>query len=234
MLVGMMIAHQLAIVPAHLLVADKGFNAEDDIRVVLRRRQMPRLDAGKVAGGEAEDFRDAFEIGKLALVDRTIGLGNVEQTVDDVFENLRAPGEEARQLARIGVIARDILLGEIEHARHAAKLALRHVENLLERDDLVARDNAVGFRHLGAERDDADGKGNRHFRIARPGDLRKEGRNRVANDGNGLIYAEPDGHAAVQHNGFDNKRQRLQIGRKAAINPLSEFPRNSWARHRRS
>jgi len=40
--VGVMVAHQLAIMLAHLIVAGKRLDAEDDIGIILGRHQMPR------------------------------------------------------------------------------------------------------------------------------------------------------------------------------------------------
>ena len=56
--------------------------------------------------------------------------------------------------AGIGLVAGRVLAGEIEDAPHIGLFRRRHAEDADERFDLVVGDDAVGLRHLGAERDD--------------------------------------------------------------------------------
>ena len=99
------------------------------------------------------------EIGELALVHGAVGAGDVEEPVEHAFEHRRIVGEEARDVARIGVEAGNVLLGEIVDARDVPLLARRDREDAAEGVDLRAAHDAVGLRHLGGERDHADGKG---------------------------------------------------------------------------
>ena len=102
---------------------------------------------------------DLGEIGKLALVHGAVGAGDVEEPVEHGFQHRRVVGEEARDVARIGVEAGDVLLGEIVDAADVPLLARRDREDAAEGVDLRAADDAVGLRHLGRERDHGDGEG---------------------------------------------------------------------------
>ncbi len=98
---------------------------------------------------EAEYPRHLGKVGKLALVHRAIGAGNVEEAVENRFEHLPIAFEEPGHVARIGVEAGDVALGEVVDAADVALLALRDREDAAEGVDLRARHDAVGLRHLG-------------------------------------------------------------------------------------
>ena len=120
------------------------------------------------------------EIGKLALVHRSVGLGDVEQAVEDVLQHGGIVGEQARDVARVGLEAGDVVLGEIVDAADVLLLAGRDGEDAAERVDLRARHHAVGFRHLGGERDHGDGEGRlaAHLAVGQAGERRAQARRR--------------------------------------------------------
>ena len=88
-----------------------------------------------------------------------VGLGDVEQAFEHVLEQLAVALEHDRELLGISLVAGHILLGEVEDTSDVLHLAFRHLEHFLEGVDLVHGDDAVGLRHLGAERDHANGEG---------------------------------------------------------------------------
>ena len=90
---------------------------------------------------------------------RAVGLGDVEQAVEDVLQHLRVVGEEPRHVARIGLEAGDVALGEVVDAADVPLLAGRDGEDAAEGVDLRPRHDAVGLGHLGGERDHGDGEG---------------------------------------------------------------------------
>ena len=97
---------------------------------------------------------------------RVVGLGDVEQALEHVLEQLAVALEHGGELLGIGLVAGHVLLGEIEHAGDVLHLAVGHLEHFLEGVDLVHGDDAVGLGHLGAERDHADGEGHLVLRRA--------------------------------------------------------------------
>ena len=60
--------------------------------------------------------RDLGEILGFRGADLAVGLGDVEQAFEHVLEDLRRVGKQRRDLARIGLEARGVALGEIEEA----------------------------------------------------------------------------------------------------------------------
>ena len=116
---------------------------------------MPRRDARELLLADAEGRRDRLKIGVLGLVHGAVRLGDVEEAVEDVLEQLRLVREEIADLPRIGLEAVGRRLREFEQAGDAGVLALRHVDDFLEGVDLVRDDDAVGLRHLGGEGDEA-------------------------------------------------------------------------------
>ncbi len=88
-----------------------------------------------------------------------VGAGDVEETVEHRFEHRRIVGEEAADVARIGLEAGDVALGEVVDAADIPLLALRDRKEPAEGVDLGAGDDAVGLRHLGGERDHGDREG---------------------------------------------------------------------------
>ena len=85
-----------------------------------------------------------------------VGPGNMEQAVEHILEQLAVALEHGGELLSIGLIACHILLGEVEDARDVLHLAFRDLEHLPEGVHVVLGYDAVGFGHLGAERDDAN------------------------------------------------------------------------------
>ena len=129
---------------------------------------------------EPEDAGDLGEIGELALVHGAVGAGDVEEPVEHALQHHRIVGEEARDVARIGVETGHVLLGEVVDARDVPILARRDRKDAAEGVDLRARHDAVGLRHLGGERDDADREGSLAADFARRevGEQRRECRRR--------------------------------------------------------
>ena len=83
----------------------------------------------------------------------------MEEAFEYILEQLAITFEHGRQLLGVGLVARHVLLGEIENAGDVLHLALRNLEHLLEGVHLVHGDDAVGLGHLGAKRDHAHGEG---------------------------------------------------------------------------
>ncbi len=95
------------------------------------------------------------------LMDQPVGLGDVEQTIENIFQHHAVRMAGAAQLRHAPCInfePRDILLGDVVETRHVARLLRGHFEDFLERTHLVLGDDAVGLGHLGRERYHRDGK----------------------------------------------------------------------------
>ncbi len=127
---------------------------------------MSGADAAVFARRKAEDVRDALEERGLARMEDAVGLGDLEQPVEDVFQQRGIAGEHLGDLAGIGLVAGGVLLRQAEDAVDAGLLAWRDAEQTMEGLDLVVGHRAVGLRHLGGERDHRDGEDDAR-RIAR-------------------------------------------------------------------
>ncbi|MCR6673886.1 MAG: hypothetical protein NVV79_21795 [Devosia ginsengisoli] len=108
---------------------------------------------------EAENVADRFEVVELGLMHQAVGRGDIEQTVEHMLERIGTVVEEARDLAGIGVVAGDILLGQVEHADHLLFMAMGDFHRGAEGALLGGGHRAVGHRHLGGERDQRQGEG---------------------------------------------------------------------------
>ncbi len=105
---------------------------------------------------------DAVQEAAFALMQQAVGLGDVEQPVEDVLQHRAvrlARAAQAGHALGIGLEAGDVLLGEIVEPRDVAPLGSGDLEDLLEGADLVLRDDAVGLGHLGRQRDHRDREG---------------------------------------------------------------------------
>ena len=87
-----------------------------------------------------------------------------------------AAGEKPGELARIDLVAGDIPFRQVEHLGHTGQFLIRHLEHPFECRHLISGDDAIGLGHLGAERDDTDGEGNRFLGRRCAPILRKESR----------------------------------------------------------
>ena len=159
-LVGMVLAHQHPIGVFDLVFSGFVGKAQDRVRIACHLAEMRRADAAEFAGRETEDLRNGFEEFLFARMQKTIGLGDFEQTVEDVFQHRRIAAEHARDLPGIGFVTRHVLPGEVEHAVHIGPFGRRHLKDALERGDLIIANDAVGLRHFRGEADDRDGKRN--------------------------------------------------------------------------
>ena len=98
---------------------------------------------------------------QFLLMHSTVGLGDMEEPVDNIFEHraiLIAGHAKRRQLLGIGLIARNVLTGEIVKPGDVLRLVIGKLENIAERRHFSLGDDAVGFCHLGGQRDHGDGK----------------------------------------------------------------------------
>ena len=84
----------------------------------------------------------------------------MQEAFQHVLQELPVVLEQRRDLVGIGLVSRDVLLGEAEDALDVVRLLGRGSKHLLERLHLERRHDAVRLGHLGRERDDADGEGN--------------------------------------------------------------------------
>jgi len=151
-------------------------------------------ERAKAAIPQPEDRGNLTQEGILMRVIVAIGHGDVEKPLHQVDQDRIAGPEHAGDAARVKVIARHILPGEIEDPAGLRRVLGRDGEDLAEGGDLVAGDAAVGLGHLGAQRDHRDGEGDRAFR-RRPQAV-EDGRQPLAlgQGGNGLGDAGPERH----------------------------------------
>jgi hypothetical protein len=110
----------------------------------------------KCASSTVEDIGHIGDEFELLVVNHPVRLGDVEQAVEHILEHGAiglARAAHARHPLCIGLVAGDILLGEIVKPRHIAGLGLRDREYLLEGAHLFGRHDAVGLGHLRRQRD---------------------------------------------------------------------------------
>ena len=144
---------------ADLLVGRQRIDAEDDAGLALddTQRRCPRTLEARAA--QSEDARDLDEVLGFRRIDVAVGPRDIEQTFEQLLEDLGRIGEQRRDLSGIGLEARRVALGEVEEAFDVALLARRHAEEAAEGFDLFFLHLAIDAGHLGAERDHADGEG---------------------------------------------------------------------------
>src|SRR6185312_5956316 len=130
-----------------------------------RRAGIERADAGVFRRREAEMAGDLAQVLVLGGADLAVGEGNVEEAAEQVLEHGPVAGEEPPDLPCIAFEPVGAAPRQVENEAHVLLFARRHLEHLAERGDLVARHLAVGPRHLGAERDDRDRKGDAAPRV---------------------------------------------------------------------
>jgi hypothetical protein len=119
---------------------------------------MPPLDSEIFLIREAEFSGNRAE--KLVLVWMQVAVrhGDMKKAVHDIAEKSAVVMEEAVKLTGVAFITRDILFGEIEEPADILLFSGRDLEDFLESLDLVARNDPVRLRHLGAKRNHAHGK----------------------------------------------------------------------------
>src|SRR3546814_9023778 len=88
-----------------------------------------------------------------------VGVGDVEEAVQQLLQHGRVVGEHAGELACVGLEAAGVLARLVEHPADVLHLVGGDAEHLLEGVHLLAVDVAVGLGELGAQPDDADGEG---------------------------------------------------------------------------
>jgi hypothetical protein len=108
---------------------------------------------------EAEYLRHPLQITELALMHGAIGLGDIEQAIQDVLQHGPVVGQKPGHVARIDLEAGGVPFGEVVDAIDVPLLAGRNREDAAEGVDFGASDHAVGLGHLGGERDHGDGEG---------------------------------------------------------------------------
>ena len=157
-LVGMVLARQLAPGAAHRIVAGRVGDAEHGIGVGGVGAEIFLADAREGGIVEAEDARHIGDVFGFLVDDAAIGLGDVEQAVEQFLEDGGVGGEHAGDLARIRLVSGGGFARLVEHPGDVPDLGRRHLEDLAEGGDLVPGHHAVGLGELGAEGDDGDGE----------------------------------------------------------------------------
>src|SRR5690606_16446209 len=107
-------------------VAGRGRKPEDLIRIAGIADEK-RANIAEVTRRNAEDVRDVAQIVLFALVQDAIGRGYNEQAFEHLQKNGALSSEQLGDLARIGVVSGDILLGEVEYLAHTSAFLLRHM-----------------------------------------------------------------------------------------------------------
>src|SRR5882724_6287324 len=94
-------------------------------------------DALEIMIAEAEDARHLPQIVELGGFHLPVGLGDMEQAVEQLFQDGGLTPEHARHLPGIGLESKRRIAGLVEDAGDILHLLLRHAEDLLEGIDLV-------------------------------------------------------------------------------------------------
>ena len=132
---------------------------------------MPRHDRFEVVFGDMEYLSDTAKEGQFPLVDQSIGLGDMEQAVDDAFQHfaiVMAGTAETGQPLGIGLVSGNVLTREIIKTGNVSRFFFGKIEDLAEGAHLGIVNDAVSLRHLGGECDNRDGKGNLAPRLRVP------------------------------------------------------------------
>ena len=119
---------------------------------------MPRGDPSEGDIVEAEGLGHGTQVALLCFMDRTIGLRDVEQAVEDILQQSRFIAKRRRHLSRIGLEPGRGALGKVEQPLDAGPLPLADLDDLGEGLDLGRRHHAVRFRHLGGQCHEAGGE----------------------------------------------------------------------------
>lgn len=88
---------------------------------------------------------------KFLLVHRPVGLRDMEEAVDDVFEDRAIPlagGAERSHFLRIGLVAGNVLAGEIVKPGDVLRLVRGKLEDVAKGAHLGLVHDAVGLRHF--------------------------------------------------------------------------------------
>src|SRR6266446_9219947 len=97
--------------------------------------------------------------------DATVRESDMEQAAEKVLEHRSVPREQAPDLAGVALEPGGALTSEIKDQPDMLLFTGRDLEHFAESGDLVAGDNTVGPRHLGAKRDHRDGEGDAAARV---------------------------------------------------------------------
>src|SRR6266404_6957541 len=160
--IGMTLAHQTMIGLADRAGGGAGQNPEDRVRVLPPLRlgaDMESPDAGVIRCLETEIPSHFAQILVFGGKDASICESNMEQAAEQVLEHGSIGREQTADLAGIALEPGSALAGEVKHQPDMLLFARRNLKNLAKSRDFIAGDDAVGPRHLGAERDHRDRKG---------------------------------------------------------------------------
>ena len=125
---GWLSASKRAVVALQLLIADRGLEAEHLVGIALGGSDVAGPDRAEFDVGKAEALGDLAEELFFLGVQRLVGLGDVEQTFEHVLEQLAVALEDDDELLGTSLVARHVLLGEIEDAGGLFHLRVRHFE----------------------------------------------------------------------------------------------------------
>ncbi len=154
--VGMVLAHEPAIGALDLVLAGIVGDAEHDIRIGGIRLEVTCADAAKLVRSEAENVGHALQELRFAGMEYAIRLGDLEQAIQDVFEDCWVAGEQPRDLSGIGLESGGIALRQVEHSTHIGFLLGGDAEESLECADLVGGNDAIRLGHFCRERNERD------------------------------------------------------------------------------
>ena len=151
--VGMRVGDEAAVAALQLVERHGSFGAEHPVGIA-RQVDVAGQDGVERAVDPSEDAGYVLQIGKLALVERTVRGRDREQPVQHVVEQGRLVREGAPELMRVGGVAIGRRLGEAEQPLDIAPLTLRNGDDPGERRDLGRRHHPVSLGHLGRQRDE--------------------------------------------------------------------------------
>ena len=161
----MVLADKLAVFRLDRVIVRIMGHAKHRVGVGLIGTHILFANTGKVGLGKTEDRRHVPEILQFVLMDFAIGLGDMEQAVQQLFENGRVAGEHARDLPGIGFVSGGGFAGLIEHPGNVLGFLGGHLEDPAEGTDFIGRHHAIGLGEFRAQRDDRNGKADLPGRI---------------------------------------------------------------------
>ena len=138
-----------------------GLNAQHVIGITVSIGHKLRADTAKAAGIKAPNFSNTAQELILVWMIFAVGQGDVKQPFHQVAKRCCIAVIHRANALRVIFKTCDILAGKVKDAGGVGLLGARNVEYLAEGGHLVAGHFAVGFGHLGTQRNHRNCKRNR-------------------------------------------------------------------------
>lgn len=151
--VRMVLADEFAVGGLNLVIAGIMGDAQNSVGVGQVRSHILFANACKVGICKPEDRRNVAQIGEFVLMDFPIGLGDVEQTIEQFFKHSGVVRKHPGDLSGIGLISGGGFARLIENPRNILSFLGRNLEDPSKSPDFVWRYHTVCLGELRTECD---------------------------------------------------------------------------------